>query len=126
MVPHKKPKKFNRRSPSAKGLRCGNWNCNHLSRVLYDYLKAAQFDILALTELWGDQTIWEGPNFISSEPTPKSDPAAGVGIMLSPQMAAKVKAKGTEGSSRVVWARIELSMFDLFVVAAEFVWRDGG
>ena len=119
-VPRKSASSKRRKNRIRRGddLSVPTWNSDHLSLVTYDNLRASKFDIVGLTELHGDQSKWEGRQFIASEPTTRNDSAAGVGIMLSEQMAKNVKGFGNEGSSSVTWVRIGLSMFDIFAVCA--------
>ena len=74
------------------------WNPSILTKDRFEYCKTLGYDVLALTELWQNQSRFQtrSKRFIVSEPNlhkhgpnegkPRypNDPAAGVGILLSP------------------------------------------
>ena len=111
-------------------LTMGTWNTRSLTFERMQYCKGLNIDILAITELWRNQSkfVKKDKSFIISSPKlittgPKKghvrypdDKASGVGILLSPTARSKVKSFGSEGE-RVCWARLAGPTCCLFVVA---------
>ena len=77
--------------------------------------KELNYDILLLTETHDKGSLKGSRNFIPAEPAPKSDPYSGVALLLSDKTAKCVKFSGCYGS-RIVYARIQASPCDLFVI----------
>ena len=106
------------------------WNTRSLINERYDYCLSLKYDVLVITELWRTQNKHQktSKEFIASESIiikkgPRkgqkrfpNDRAAGVGIMLSPRIQAKVHSFGPEGEW-VYWVRLKGPVCDLFVVA---------
>ena len=111
-------------------LRMATWNTRSLTFERIQYCKSLNYDILAITELWRNQSKYQRKDnsFIAAEPKlikkgPKKgqrrfpeDRAAGVGILLSPATQTKVESFGSEGE-RVCWVRLAGPMCPLFVIA---------
>ena len=116
----KKTRAWNKRFNQLK-MAC--WNPWGLSNERMNYCKEMQFDILGLTELHNGQnkSIWRSKRWITCEDSEvdaqgkSSDPAAGVGILLSKNFASKILSKGSVGS-RIVWVRLDGPVCPLFVV----------
>ena len=126
IVPVKTPGQTDRRRlPTAENYRklaeerhkIAVWNSRGLSFNKYAYLKRQQFDVIALLELHGVPTQWEGSGLIISDPPEANDPASGVAIMLSPRYQRRVLAYGKAGS-RIAWVRIKGLFYNYFIVAA--------
>jgi len=108
----------------------GTWNTRSLTLERFNYAKSLGYDVLALTELWRNQSKFQTrrKQFIVSKPkTIKTGPnkgkirypndrAAGVGILLSPRMERKVHSFGSEGE-RICWVRLQGPTCNLFVIA---------
>ena len=77
--------------------------------------KELNYDILLLTETHDKGSLKGSRNFIPAEPAPKSDSFSGVAFLLSDETAKCVKFSGCYGS-RIVYARIQASPCDLFVI----------
>ena len=106
------------------------WNTRSLTYERYNYCKSLNYDVLAITELWRNQGKYQNNSneFLVSEPKiiksgPRkgekrfpNDPAAGVGILLSPRMQQKVYSFGSEGE-RVCWVRLSGPACDLHIIA---------
>ena len=114
-------------------LKIATWNTRSLTYERFQYCTSLQYDILAITELWRNQTKFQtrSQKFIVSAPRiPKTipkgpkkgkirfpdDKAAGVGLILSQRIANKVTAFGSEGE-RICWARIRGPVCHLFLIA---------
>ena len=113
-----------------KQFTAATWNTRSLTHERYEYCKSLGYDILAITELWRNQSkyqkrtkefivseamyIQKGPNK-GKKRFPK-DSAAGVGIILSPRMQKKVHSFGSKGE-RICWVRLKGPVCNLFVVA---------
>ena len=101
----------------------GTWNCWSLSNERYQYCKELNYDILGLTELHNAQAKvqFKDKTWIHSAPAEVdtqgkcSDPAAGVAIMLSPRMAAKILDSGHVGT-RIAWVRLKGPICNLFYI----------
>lgn len=92
-------------------LLAATWNCRSLTFERFEYCKSLGYDILALTELWRkqDKFLDSTNQFIvgqakiqkkgkdKGKPRFPDDRAAGVGILLSARMQAKVMSSGSEG-----------------------------
>ena len=107
------------------------WNTRSLTFERMEYCKSLNYDVLALTELWRTQDIFQTAtkHFTVSEPkmikisnTDKyqmrfpSDKAVGVGILLSDAAVQKVESFGSEGE-RVCWVRLRGPACHLFIIA---------
>ena len=111
-------------------LSMATWNTRSLTFERLQYCKKLGFDILALTELWRNQTKYlsKSVRFTTSSPKlntkgpnkgemrfPK-DKAAGVGILLSVRAQNKLMDFGSEGE-RVCYVRLKGPVCNLFVIA---------
>ena len=113
-----------------KRFTVATWNTRSLTKERFEYAKSLGYDVLALTELWRNQSKYQTKrkNFIVSEPILikkgpdkgkkrfPNDRAAGVGILLSDRMEKKVHSFGSRGE-RICWVRLEGPACNLFVVA---------
>ena len=118
-------------SSKHSGLRMATWNTRSMTFERFQYCKNLRYDILALTELWRQQSKFQDrtKSFLISEPKiiekgPRKgqlrypeDRAAGVGILLSSAAQKKVKSFGSEGERGVCWVRIKGPICCLFVIA---------
>ena len=81
------------------------------------------YDMMALTELWDrPKESWEldikyPGRVFCSEPTDRTDPAAGAAIILSKRMAARLITWKAEGT-RFVWVRLEGQFYNILFIAA--------
>lgn len=99
------------------------WNPWSLCNERFKYCQAIQYDVLGLGELHNVQNKkgWKSRRWITSQDAEVdaqgrcTDPAAGVGIMLSPRFADRIMAQGSEGS-RIVWVRIRGSVCPLVII----------
>ena len=113
-----------------KRFTVATWNTRSLTKERFEYAKSLGYDVLAITELWRNQSTYQTrrKNFIVSEPIlikkgPNkgkirfpNDRAAGVGILLSDRMEQKVHSFGSRGE-RICWVRLQGPVCNLFVVA---------
>ena len=111
-------------------LKITTWNTRSLTYERFQYYNSLQYDILAITELWRNQSkfqtrskkiIVSAPKTISKGPKKgkirfPEDKAAGVGLLLSSRIANKVTAFGSEGE-RICWVWIRGPLCHLFVIA---------
>ena len=111
-------------------LKIATWNCRSLTFERYNYCRTLGYDVLALTELWHNQSKFQtkDKSFIISEPKLvkkgkrkgqvrfPEDRAAGVAIMLSKRATEKVKDFGSEGE-RVCYVRLKGPVTNIFVIA---------
>ena len=119
--------KKNRKKWSKKfyQVKIGTWNCWSLSNERYHYCKGLGYDILGLTELHNAQAKeqFKSKQWIHSAPATMdeqgkcSDPAAGVAIMLSQRMAAKILGSGHIGT-RIAWVRLKGPVCNIFYIVA--------
>ena len=92
------------------------WNCFSYSNERHQYCQGLGFDILALTELHGRQLeVEQSKRWVVSAKGCSSDPASGVGILLSARMARKMASSGSIGS-RIVWVRVITPVCPIFFV----------
>ena len=119
-------------------LTAATWNTRSLTHERFQYCRSLQYDILAITELWRNQSKFQGghKNYIVSEPKiipdgPKKgnirypeDRAAGVGLLFSDRVASKVVEFDSEGE-RICWARIKGPVCHLFVIATHLLPHRG-
>ena len=111
-------------------LSMATWNTRSLTFERFQYCKNLGYDVLAITELWRNQSRFQtkSTRFIISTPKiqtkgpdkgkirfPK-DKAAGVGILLSPRAQQKLLSFGSEGE-RVCWVRLKGPVCNLFTIA---------
>ena len=111
-------------------LSLATWNTRSLTFERFQFCKNLGYDVLAITELWRNQTKFQMKNkrFTTSSPKlqtrginkgkprfPK-DKAAGVGILLSTRARKKLLSFGSEGE-RVCWVRLEGPVCNLFIIA---------
>ena len=106
------------------------WNTRSLTLERFNYAKSLGYDVLALTELWRNQSKYQDsskqfivskPMIIKSGPNKgktrfPNDRAAGVGILLSKRMQRKVHSFGSVGE-RICWVRLQGPACNLFVIA---------
>ena len=121
---NKKSKKQLRKHWSSKerDAEIAFWNPWSHSNERHEYCKTLGTDILGLGELHDIQCkdTFQGKTWICSQAAEEkdgkcTDPAAGVAILLSKRFANKVLSSGCVGS-RIVWARIEGPVCNLFVI----------
>ena len=106
------------------------WNTRSLTFERFKYCESLGYDVLAITELWRNQSKFQtksnkytvsSPKIIQKGPLkgqvrfPK-DKAAGVGILLSNRAQKKLLCFGSEGE-RVCWVRLKGPTCNVFVVA---------
>ena len=99
------------------------WNPWGLCHKRFKFCQSMRYDALGLSELHNVQNkrIWKRKNWITSEDAPCdeqgrcTDPAAGVGILLSDRFADNILAQGAEGS-RIVWVRVKGPVCPLFII----------
>ena len=99
------------------------WNPWGLCHERFKFCQSMRYDALGLSELHNVQNkrIWKRKNWITSEDAPCdeqgrcTDPAAGVGILLSDRFADNILAQGAEGS-RIVWVRVKGPVCPLFII----------
>ena len=97
------------------------WNCAGLSQERLSYIKHDKTaDVTALVELHGDHAKWiAGDRRVNGCAAPqKSDPAAGVALVLSDRAANCILSQGCSESGRIVWVRLAGAMQNTFVVGA--------
>ena len=119
----KNKKKWSKKFFQAK---FATWNCWSLSNERYHYCKELNYDILGLTELHNTQANaqFKSKRWIHSAPAKVneqgkcSDPAAGVAIMLSQRMAAKILDSGHIGA-RIVWVRLKGPVCNIFFIVTQ-------
>ena len=93
----------------------------------YDYCRNMGYDVLAVTELWRKQDKFTNrTNEFTVSATVKdkfgnlvneNDPAAGVGILLSPRAQKKFMGAGNNNSERICWVRLRGPVCNLFIIA---------
>ena len=101
------------------------WNPWGICNERFNYCKSLNFDVLGLSELHNahNKKAWKSKRWITSEDAgfdkegKCTDPAAGVGILLSNRFADSVLAKGAVGA-RIVWVRIKGPVCPLFIICA--------
>ena len=111
-------------------LSLATWNTRSLTFERFQYCMSLNYDVLAITELWRNQSKFQNKStrFTASSPIliskgarkgqmryPK-DRAAGVGIILSKRMQKKMMAFGSQGE-RVCWVRLAGPVCNLFIIA---------
>ena len=108
-------------------LSFATWNTRSLTYERFQYCNSLKYDVLAMTELWRNQSKYQTRNkkFIVNKPKtiPKGpdkgkirypeDKAAGVGLLLSDRLEKKVTSFGSAGE-RICWARIRGPVCHLF------------
>ena len=111
-------------------LRMATWNTRSLTFERLQYCKSLNYDVLAITELWRNQSKYQtrSKSLIVSEqkilttgrrkgqPRYPDDKDAGVVILLSQTAAKKIKSFGSEGE-RVCWVRLKGPTCNIFVIA---------
>ena len=106
------------------------WNSRSLTFSRFKYCQGLNYDVLALTELWSrasefskhckNPLSWTygqaaiDPN-TGNEVFPE-DPAAGVGILLSPRATEKYMMHGSP-CKRICWVRLKGPTTNLFIIA---------
>ena len=120
-------KKRKQWSSEYANLTMATWNTRSMTVERYDYCKNLGFDVLAVTELWRTQdkfTTHSNEFTVSATVRDKNgnlkndkDPAAGVGIILSPRAQKKFMGSGNNGSERICWVRLRGPACNLFIVA---------
>ena len=105
-----------------KDARIGFWNPWSYSNERHEFCKSLRYDILGLGELQNTQAKkqFQGSTWICNQEAKEKDgkcvdPAAGVAILLSNRMAKKTMSKGWVGT-RIMWARIEGPVCNLFII----------
>ena len=99
-----------------KDLLFTTWNCFSYCNARHQYCRSPGLDILALTELHGRQLdVEQSKSWVVSAKGKDSDPAAGVGIMLSARMTKKMASSGCVGS-RIAWVRVLTPVCPIFFV----------
>ena len=108
-------------------LSMATWNTRSMTIERFDYCKRMGYDVLAVTELWRTQEKFTSRSYEfttsaiakdkNGNPVNDKDPAAGVGILLSPRAQQKVLDVGNNESERICWVRLKGPACNLFVVA---------
>ena len=108
------------------------WNTLSITIERFDYCKRMGCDVLAVTELWRCQEKFTSHSHeFTTSVTVKdkdgnlindNDPAAGVGILLSPRAQGKVLDAGNDDSERICWVRLEGPACNLFITSAVNIW----
>ena len=103
---------YNKISPSAN-LSLGTWNCGGLSKIKKDFIINEDLDVACVTETheWRDSD----PLTIYSDPPPKSDSWAGVGLILNKRISKYVMNSGSIGS-RITFVRLCGLICNLFII----------
>ena len=114
-------------STEHQNLTMATWNTRSMTVERYDYCKNMGYDVLAVTELWRTQDKFTNhTNEFTVSATARgkngnlrneNDPAAGVGIILSPRAQKKFMGAGNNGSERICWVRLKGPACNLFIVA---------
>ena len=120
-------KKRKQWSTEHANLTMATWNTRSMTVERYEYCKNLGYDVLAVTELWRNQDKFTNhSNEFTVSATAKDkygnlrndkDPAAGVGIILSPRAQRKFMGAGNNGSERICWVRLKGPACNLFIVA---------
>ena len=108
-------------------LNMATWNTRSMTIERFDYCKRMVYDVLAVSELWRTQEKFTSRSYeFTTSATVKdkdgnlvndNDPAAGVGILLSPRAQQKVLDVGNNNSERICWVRLKGPACNLFIVA---------
>ena len=124
---NRKRKKRKEWSTNFANLSMATWNTRSMTTERYDYCRNMGYDVLAVTELWRKQDKFTNrSNEFTVSATARDkfgnlrnekDPAAGVGIILSPRAQKKFMGAGNNDSERICWVRLRGPACNLFIVA---------
>ena len=107
-------------TPGGSTIKVGCWNVRALSPATFEQCKAMKMDVLGLSETHDAKPHLRpgaGTTYLHGAPVTEEDPAAGVGILLSANMAKCVVAHGHDGP-RHVWCRIRCADGIRFILSS--------